>query len=318
MSVPYLKRMAMGLVGMMVFVWPLLANEPRQEKMILSNFPERITAPGTVFKQALEKEPVRLFYHHKNDMLTTLFIRVSLYNPHTKKVSIKTVVALGGPDLDEVFAGHQSARRYLGDLNNPSLKTILPGETWVVSYHAIKPDMVSAGIIGVAGETVGLSLKMEIIDPFYEQLSALNEEEEKPYRILEAEQGCRYSTHTYNLGNAIETFRVGQTGDYGILYDAHFKLVNTTSTYKQVTVYFSPAGGIARGVMLWDDQLVETQLIHPQGKEVSIKSIIVEPGETKNLRLRTIPEGGSFYPVDMVFQSKDHGMIGAASRAQKK
>lgn len=309
MTTLFSKKWWLGSLAVAFFASVLAASEPL-EKLILSNSPERITVPGTILNQITDATPFRVFYHHKNDSGSLMFVRLSLYNPLNAEVAITAITALGGPDPDEIFTGHQSAKRFFEELDKKQTPIkIKPQETLVLVYHPIKPTMVSTGLIRISGQPEGLHLKLEIIDPLYEHLSALNEEE-TPFRFLEWSDGRRKISKTLDLRIPIDSLRIGEAGDYGVLYDAELKLNNPTPGPKQVKIFFSPAGGIARGVFLWDDSLMDTLVVHPKGETLTVKSIIVAPFEFKTIRLITMPEAGSYYPVDMVFQSKDHAIIG--------
>jgi hypothetical protein len=79
-------------------------------------------------------------------------------------------------------------------------------------------------------------------------------------------------------------------------------LSNPTDEAKTVRVVMTPEAGWARGVFLFEGQLVEAPQLAPPG-EAQLWSVKLAPQEQRTLHIQGIPVGGSAYPVSLVVRS---------------
>ncbi len=92
-------------------------------------------------------------------------------------------------------------------------------------------------------------------------------------------------------------------GNYGADYEIVFTLSNPTTAAKPVGLYFAPQAGAAAGVFRVDDGLlVELDPTSPP-QEPLLARLTLAPGETRRVRVQTIPLNGSFYPAALIVHS---------------
>ncbi len=88
-------------------------------------------------------------------------------------------------------------------------------------------------------------------------------------------------------------------GDYGVLYDIAVRLNNPTSAPRVVRLFMSPDAGGAQGVFLVDGKWVEAPHVSPPA-EFPLAQFLLSPLEQRVVNIRTLPVGGSAYPVTLV------------------
>jgi hypothetical protein len=88
-------------------------------------------------------------------------------------------------------------------------------------------------------------------------------------------------------------------GSYGVMYDVSLELSNPTATPAQVQIMMEAAGGPARGALLVDGRLTEVAMIR-KTEEAPVAVYPLAPGETRTVRISTMPQSGSNYPVRLV------------------
>jgi hypothetical protein len=91
-------------------------------------------------------------------------------------------------------------------------------------------------------------------------------------------------------------------GNYGVFYDISLELANPTDRERTVQLLLSPAAGDARGVFVIDGRIVEAPPVAPPA-EVVLARVRIKPAERRVLSIRTMPVGGSAYPVSLVVRS---------------
>jgi len=65
---------------------------------------------------------------------------------------------------------------------------------------------------------------------------------------------------------------------------------------------FDPSAGLASGVFIIDGKFVVTKHVQPPS-EVPLASYQIKPGETRDVRILTVPLAGSSYPATLVVRS---------------
>ena len=73
---------------------------------------------------------------------------------------------------------------------------------------------------------------------------------------------------------------------------------------KKINLLFSPLAGVASGYFLIQNKEVESPLVKNPLKEHpnTLYSVEIGPKVQKKLRIKTIPQPGSFYPIQLVLQ----------------
>jgi hypothetical protein len=92
------------------------------------------------------------------------------------------------------------------------------------------------------------------------------------------------------------------SGNYGVIYDIKIRAENPTSAVRTIQLLFEPAAGPASGLFIVDGKLVGVRTVSPPD-EVPIFAFRLGPGQVKDISLRTMPLGGSFYPATIIVRS---------------
>ncbi|RYG68627.1 hypothetical protein EON77_15345 [bacterium] len=122
-------------------------------------------------------------------------------------------------------------------------------------------------------------------------------EEDVPYRV-----GGRYGYLRVGQKAVVRQDREGQLdGNFGVTYRYNLKLNNPTSGITPVEISYQASAGYSAGVFLIDDQFVKTPLMQP-GQTVRLIKVFLRPGETRAMRLTTVPLSGSSYPATVVIR----------------
>lgn len=294
------------------------------ETIVYSNEPELITEPGMIMDQ-IQKSPLwRVLYYHKNGAADTLAIVLSVKNESPVTAAVRYVDGLGGPLIEGVYAGHIASRQFLEKTVNQEIKTLtIPAyATRVLVKHQVKPNAVISGIIRIEKQTTDtLRIKLNVIDPKYESCSLFNAPVlDTPYQIgyypesvihQEVRFVCDKKLLEIPIGSApyVKEKNSGQTlkGNYGVFYDITLTLTNPHARYQRVCLHISPIAGITRTALIINDRLVETE----GGKKLkklepeNIYEISLAPLENKQVRIVTMPQAGSFYPVNIIVNAEN-------------
>ncbi|NLA39794.1 MAG: hypothetical protein GX882_10570, partial [Methanomicrobiales archaeon] len=91
-------------------------------------------------------------------------------------------------------------------------------------------------------------------------------------------------------------------GNYGVTYDINLQIENPTAEKKNVKVLFEASAGLASGVFIIDGKFVMAKYAMPPN-EVPLASYDLGPGETRKVRIITVPLAGSNYPATVVVRT---------------
>jgi hypothetical protein len=92
-------------------------------------------------------------------------------------------------------------------------------------------------------------------------------------------------------------------GNYGVTYRINITLENPQPTPEKANISFAPGGGPAFGSIFVDDKFFQTSLARPPD-DITIATYTLQPGERKRIRVETIPESGSNYPIRIIVKSR--------------
>ncbi|MCP4049604.1 MAG: hypothetical protein GY730_02735 [bacterium] len=295
-----------------------------EEELIVSNYPEEIKEPGLVLNERINKKAVRFVYYHKNISRDSFYVNFQIKNDGKEATEVKIIDFIAGPCKDGLYAGHKATKGFLSKMTSQEHKkiVILPGNTEQIIWQLIKPDSIVSGLIRVEKEeSADVRVKMQFIDPSYPQLSALNYSSngnssvcgyfEKAYKKIKMEFNCDTTLEQIAIGDVpflVDSKTKFQLrGNYGQVYDIDLVLDNKFNGFKRVNLYFAPVGGIARGLMVINGDVIETGFFRDieNTEAEKIREFILEPYEKRKVNILTIPQPGSFYPVAVVIQSNN-------------
>lgn len=307
-----------------------LENVPLKEEdtayLMVSNRPENVTRSGILFSESFpDQRPIRLLYHHKNGTKSHLFLAVKVHNPSPSPTRIHVIGAQAGPYENELQVGHVSAYQFLDSYKafEGKVITIPPQGSHFLVYEKIFPSEVLTGIVqmklldGSGGEstehpqvTVEAREKNILEDPSLAPLDSPGKKHAKgifpsPDLYLEKE---------FRVGEPFTFIPIGKFplselytqepnyGNYGVLYKIKVTMDNPTDSQATVRIVFVPTAGVAGGTFIINEQIIRAPLTAPF-KEVTLARYVLEPGESRSVVIFTLPQGGSFYPVNLVIRS---------------
>ncbi len=292
--------------------------------LIVSNKPEIIKEDGELMTAEIRPStPTRYFYHHKNaHHQAWRYLYVTLENKGNipSKVFVSPVGA--GPTPDELHVGHMAMSDFLDSLKNGSgwFVIIKPGASYVLERRLVKTDQTVSGM-GYFNIIEGTALQFSVHSQTIP--GKLPPENSKPYvekPDVRISKGVFPSFIELNPvhkigGNYTYIYLGGEPyqqdlndghpnyGNYGAMYNIDISIENSYDDERDAWIYFVPGGGVARGIFDVDGVLLETPLTQPAQK-VLLKKIKVAPGQTEKVMIKTIPQGGTNYPVKIVVESE--------------
>lgn len=288
--------------------------------LAFSDHPEKVRESGQLYDGSLiPLNPVRFQYYHLGEMDGDGFLRVALYNPSQTTARVFLRSAQGGPDGNYFAAGHQNNVAYLKAWGEGQGQVVeLPPGWTVIAQHPLP-----------RGKVVSATQEMTLLegDPIHFGLFALTAADAKNGLSLLSDPKDVHARGVYpvadqkvvrsHLAGGPDTFAafgaVRQRnlweqkelrGDYGVLYLLEFHLRNEESTGQTVDVLFNPRGGAATGTFWVEGQgLIEVDNTKAYATP-KFFGLELGPRESRTLRIWTLPEGASSYPVRIVLSSK--------------
>jgi hypothetical protein len=284
-------------------------NKPIAE-LLLSNNPERIQATRGLFHYGLKPGGgARLVYHHLNTSGGLLVFNLRLTNPSEKPAWIWLSDAAGGPGKDEVFVGHTATKRWL-ELHYQRAGQLLmlpPGGEFWIGKSQMYPNEIISGLL----EMVLVEGEGAFLDVFARSAGdpepPLESYQEGPIYRLEKLDGRSQHLHIagrstmLSLGDGRFETTDGQIikGSWGSFYTYDLLLRNPDQQSREVALQLNAAGGIARGMVWLDGELIELPLIKPS-QPYELLRLTLNPKEERRITLSTLPASGSNYPLRLL------------------
>lgn len=292
---------------------------PASSVAALSDHPEDVEHRGMLFSGGLTKHrPVRFQYYHLGSLEgREPQVALLMTNHGTQAATFHLTKAAGTPSGDYFSTGHQNnvawfTRQISGE---GEFLTLSPGESSVVYRQPMPLDRVVSG-------TLGLTLVDGPPIQFY--LLALPDSAEQTSLnnlLKESDVHSRgfYPVATQHLrrrhlvGGQETLIAVGALrqetfagvrelrGDYGVVYDIEVEIENPSSEPAEVSLLLNPRGGAATATFLWDGRIVEVPRTAAFAEQL-IGKVQMPPRSRQTVRLQTIPEGASSYPVRLIIK----------------
>lgn len=295
------------------------------QRLLVSDYPERLAADGVLFSARLDtKTPQRFLYYHFNPATEPgRRILLKARNGSNAPATVQMVAGSAGPGTNEAEVGHLSTKRFLVHeaRNEGTIVTVGPGATMNLVDHALPPTTVSSAILQlrlVSGDPLDLTLLAQNAnapldqDPSTTQLLAGG----APHARGIYPVPTFYFERTYDVDGADLEIPIGQlplpnlregqalSGDYGVEQSMNVVIVNQTRGARNVALYANPRGGKATGTFLIDGTLVQAHGLAAFSK-YKIWQERINPGTFRRIRVVTMPEGGSSYPLRLIFAPDD-------------
>lgn len=286
------------------------------EKLLLSNYPEKIFYPGKICEEYLAGQAIRIIYYHKNCLDQKMAISITLTNCSEESMKVKITKGLGGPSPYEIKSGHGAIQDFLNNVAQNTYDNLIlnPKETKSLVIHDMSPQQISAGMIRIEPSQAGrFLLKMQVIDPQYPNLLSGDS-----YDYVYTSTAHQFISETFDTSSLHKEIPIGDIpfikdesglkeirGNYGLFYHVEMILKNSSPSYKTVNIFISPISGLVQNTVLLDETMIDTGIlgIKKHLKPATLIQIKLKPFEERKMKLTLMPEPGSYYPIQVVFQS---------------
>ncbi len=287
------------------------------ELLMVSNVPERLLSQGLWYEGTLDGvQSARLLYHHVNGTEKPGELVVEIWNLGDEMARVHVVAGCGGPSGDESWAGHRAAVQFFGNRSSNSgwIVPVPPQTAAPVLSQRITPGATASGVLALRAVDRG-DLRVRLyLSPRRSERMPYPVRAYSPSPLLgrwqyphpRRELGARYVVGRewtfVTIGNSpLPGLLEGDylSGNYGVIYDIALDISNPTDAPASVDILLEAAGGHARAVLLVDGAPIQAAVLGP-GAEARLARYELAPGEERRVRIETMPEGGSHYPVRLV------------------
>jgi hypothetical protein len=294
-------------------------------RLLVSDYPERLTADGVLFTATIDRTASQrfLYYHFNPGTEPERRVLVKATNGAATPAVLHVIAALAGPGANEMEVGHNATRTFLvrARRNEGTIVTIPPGATVNIVNHDLPPNAVVNGILQlreISGDPLDIAVVAQHADaPLDQSADAANllaggaPHARGVYPVPEFFSDYTFFTDAPPLEIPIgqlplPNLREGEalSGDYGVMQSVRVVIVNTSRFGQAIALYANPRGGDATGTFIIDDTLVQAHRLAAFSR-YKIWQETIAPGTYRTLQVTTMPEGGSSYPLRLVFAQDD-------------
>lgn|GEM_PF-294896 len=296
-------------------------------RLLVSDYPERLTASGVLFTAHLDRAQAQRFLYYHYDPKTEPARRIVLKarNPSGAPAMVQMIEGSAGPETNEMEVGHLATERFLvREARNEGLvRTIPPNATVDLVDQPLPPETVASGILQlrlVSGNPVDLTLlaldASKADDPNDPPSTTQLLTGGAPHARGVYQVPTFFFERTYDVDGADLEIPIGQlplpnlrqgealAGDYGVQQSMTVVIVNMTKGPRNVALYANPRGGRATGTFIIDGTLVQAHAL-PTFSRYKLWQERINAGTFRRIHIVTMPEGGSNYPLRLVFAPDD-------------
>jgi hypothetical protein len=298
-------------------------------RLLVSDYPERLTANGVLFTARLDRTQAQrfLYYHYNPGTEPARRILLKARNSSNAPATVQMIDGTAGPGTNEMEVGHLSTKRFLvrEARNEGQVMTIAPGATMNLVDHPLPPQNVVSAILQlrlVSGDPLDLTLVAQ------DALAPTDQSVDTVQLLAGGAPHARgvypvptfFFERTYDVDGAELEIPIGQlplpnlreglalSGDYGVEQSMNVVIVNMTRGPRAIALYANPRGGRATGTFLIDGTLVQAHALAAFSR-FKIWQETINAGTFRRIRIVTMPEGGSSYPLRLIF-AQDDGSVG--------
>ncbi len=297
----------------------------RPAQLLVSDYPERLTADGVLFTATVDTHAAQrfLYYHYNPPTEPARRILVKITNTGATTAQLQVIESLSGPGSNELEVGHNATRGFLvrERRNEGTVVSIPPNATINLIDHALPASMLVNGILQLR-EVAGFPLAVVLVaqdataplDRSVDTATLLSggaPHARGVYPVPDFFADYTYAVEGTDLEIPIGTLplpnlREGEalSGDYGVRQTARIVIVNPTRSPQAIALYANPRGGGATGTFLIDNTLVQAHRL-PAYSKYKLWQETIPAGTYRTLRVITMPEGGSSYPVRLIVGPDD-------------
>lgn len=295
------------------------------DSLTVSDYPERLTENGVLFASDLKRTaPTRFLYFHYNppgEPDRRIVLRAQNLSPEPAVVQF--ITGAGGPDPNEMLAGHVATYTFLKRLvQNEGRVIVIPGNgTLNLVEQPLPAKNVVCNLLQLRvlnGSTVHLTLFAQNASSSPDEALSSTEllagdhpHARGEYRIPEFHYSTLWNTTDQylelQLGHIpLPNLMQGEAlaGDYGVLQSFVIKVQNPTDQPQAIAIYENPRGGRATGTYLIDGVLIQSHQTPPFSR-YKVRQYVVPARGFVRVTIETIPDSGSSYPLRLVFAPDD-------------
>jgi hypothetical protein len=294
-------------------------------QLLVSDYPERLTANGVLFTATIDRTASQrfLYYHFNPGTEPGRRILVKAANPSNEPATVHLIAAIAGPGANEMEVGHNATKTFLVRTrrNEGTVVTIPPDTTVNLINHPLPPNSIVTGLLQVR-EVSGDPLNLSIVAQ--DANAPLDQSPDTTALLAGGAPHARgvypvpafFSDYTFFVDAPPLEIPIGQlplpnlrsgealSGDYGVQQSIRVVIVNTSRYGQAIALYANPRGGAATGTFLIDNTLVQAHRL-PAFSKYKIWQETIAPGTYRTLQVTTFPEGGSSYPLRLIFAQDD-------------
>lgn len=318
---PYLSVNGVTRVHVENFALPKISPAA----LLVSDFPETLKTNGVLFTAEIERRKSQrfLYYHYNPPGQPARRILLKVENPWPQPATVQFISGSGGPGANEMEVGHTSTERFLVReyRNAGTVLTIPPNATINLVDHSLPAGTVVSALLQlreVEGNPLHLALVAQDASAPLDQsidttklLAGGVPHARGQYPVPEFFFEYTYPVDGDNLEIPIgqlplPNLRQGEalSGDYGVKQSVTVTIVNNHAGSFPVAIYANPRGGRATGTFLIDGTLVQAHALAPFSK-YKIWQETIGPHMFRRVQIVTMPEGGSSYPLRLIFAPDD-------------
>ena len=264
-----------------------------------------------------------MFYHYDPPAQPDRRIVLRAENDSGEPALVQFIRGIGGPSPNEMESGHDATKQFLVRTIQNEGRLITIGAN--SSLNLVESDLPHGSVVCAL-----LQLRLLSGDHIHLTLFAQNATDDPSAPITQTDLLVGSQRHArgiytvpefhqgveWNVDDPYLELQIGQlplpnslqgealSGDYGVLQSFVVNVENPSAQPQDIAIYENPRGGRATGTYLIDGVLVQSHQV-PAFSRYKIRQYVVPARGFVRVTIETIPEGGSSYPLDLVFAPDD-------------
>ena len=235
---------------------------------------------------------------------------------------IRVFRGIANPSKDTIVIGHTAGCAFMKDRANDVsvVETIPPQSRLVLVSNMLGHKDTASGIMELRqmdGESA--YLRVVAAEPYVDNVSEgtiARAPDATFLRLSDAIYPTPIKTvdYEYTVGSRWAFVPLGKHaltdssqqkklyGNYGVTYNINVRVSNPTDEPKKISFVFDPTAGPASAAFFIDGKFVSVKYAQPPS-EITLRWFMLNPGETRDCRVVTVPLAGSNYPATLIVKS---------------